>query len=100
MPKFLVTAVLLAALFLPVALFWLLISHSALDIRVAAAVSVAAGWLLNLAWASAVTRVAPVDPAQPQGDTFTIAARFGWVCPSVLVLLTWLAWRFTSGGAG
>jgi hypothetical protein len=78
------TALLLTALVLPVALFWLLKSRTRLSDLIAAAVAVVAGWAINLAWASVAHESIP------------IAARFGWVCPAVLVLLTWLVLRFMS----
>ena len=89
MEKFAVTALLLIALALPVVLFWLLRSRSRLGGPVAAAVAVATGWALNVAWAFVATK----DPPQAN-ETLSIAMRFGWVCPTVLVLFTWLVWRF------
>lgn len=96
MPGFMVdssaaTALLLMALVLPVVLFWLLRSRVRLRGMIAAAIAVAAGWALNVAWALVAAR----DAAQ-EGDTVAIAAGFGWLCPSVLVLLTWLAWHFAA----
>jgi len=79
-----VTILLLTALALPVAMFWLLKSRSGLSGLAAAAISVAAGWALNVAWAFAAH------------ESFAIAAAFGWICPTVLVLLTWLVWRFAT----
>jgi len=79
-----VTILLLTALALPVAMFWLLKSRSRLSGLAAAAISVAAGWALNLVWAFAAH------------ESFATAAAFGWVCPTVLVLLTWLVWRFAT----
>jgi len=76
------TALLVTALVLPVVLFWLLKSRARLNGWVAAAISVAGGWALNFAWASAAH------------ESTSIAARFGWVCPTVLVALTWLVMRF------
>jgi hypothetical protein len=76
------TALLLMALVLPVALFWLLRSRARLNGLVAAGIAVAAGWSLNFAWAFVAHESVP------------IAARFGWICPAVLVFLTWLVLRF------
>ena len=70
------------ALVLPVVLFWLLKSRSRLSGLVVAVIAVAVGWALNLAWASVAQ------------ESLAIAGAFGWVCPAVLVLLTWLVWRF------
>lgn len=88
------TALLLAALVLPVALFWLLKSRSRMNGLVAAAIAVATGWALNVAWALASQGSPSNAPSQANGDTLSIAIRFGWACPVVLVLLTWLVWRF------
>jgi len=76
------TVLLLTALVLPVVLFWLLKSRSRLNVPVVAGIAIAVGWALNLAWASAAH------------ESLAIAGAFGWVCPAVLVLLTWLVWRF------
>jgi len=78
------TILLLTALVLPIALFWLLKSRTSLSGPIAAAIAVAAGWGLNFAWASVAHESIPM------------AARFGWVCPTVLVLLTWLVLGFMS----
>ncbi|GAB3362030.1 hypothetical protein [Lysobacter tyrosinilyticus] len=76
------TVLLLAALTLPVVLFWLLKSRSRLSGLIAAAFAIAAGWALNLVWAFAAH------------ESLAIAGAFGWICPSILVGLTWLVWRF------
>jgi len=91
-----VTAILLTALALPVVLFWQLRSRARLKGAAAAAIAIAAGWMLNLAWAFAVEATTIRAPSQDGDDTLAIAALFGWVCPLVLVLLTWLVWRFTA----
>jgi hypothetical protein len=94
MEKFAVTALLLMALALPVGIFWLLRSRSRFNGPLAAAIAVATGWALNVAWAFASQGSAANGPSQANADTFSIAMRFGWACPAVLVLLTWLVWRF------
>ena len=91
MEKFASTALLLTALLLPVVLFWLLRSRSRLNGLAAATIAVATGWALNVAWAFTSQGS---DPSQTNGDTLSIAMRFGWACPTVLVFLTWLVWRF------
>ena len=88
------TALLLAALALPVVIFWLLRSRSRSNGWVAAAIAVAAGWALNVAWAFASQGNGANDPSQSNGDTISIAMHFGWACPTVLVFLTWLVLRF------
>lgn len=95
MEKFTVTALLVMALALPIALFLLLLSRFHLNVLVAAAVAVIAGWALNVAWALAAQRTAAAAP-RINGDTISIAAYFGWACPAVLVLLAWLVWRFVT----
>jgi hypothetical protein len=94
MAKFAVTALLLTALLLPVVLFWLLRSRLRMHVLAAAVIAVATGWALNVAWAFASQGSTANDPAQVNGDTLSIAMRFGWACPTVLVFLTWLVWRF------
>ena len=73
---------LITALVLPVVLFWLLKSRSRLGGLAVAVIAVAAGWALNLAWASAAH------------ESLVVAGAFGWVCPTALVSITWLVWRF------
>ena len=94
MEKFVATALLLAAVLMPVVLFWLLRSRSRMNGLAAAAIAVATGWALNVAWAFASQGSATNDPSQVHGDTVSMAMRFGWACPTVLVFLTWLVWRF------
>ena len=80
------TVLLVTALVLPVVLFCLL-SRARLNGVVTAIIAVAAGWALNVAWASVAHESVP------------IAARFGWVCPAVLVFLSWLVLRIVKGRA-
>lgn len=96
MKKFSVTILLLAALVLPVALFLLLLPHFHLSVLVAAVIAIAADWALNIAWAYAVHKTASTDSSSDNGNTLSIASYFGWVCPTVLVLLTWLVWHFVA----
>lgn len=94
MNQIVVTALLVTALAGPVVLFWLLKSRSRLNGLVAAAIAVAVGWGLNVAWAYASQGSTSNDPSQAEGDNLSIAMFFGWACPTVLVFLTWLVWRF------
>ena len=87
------TALLVTALVVPVVLFWFLKWRRHRSGVTAVAVAVATGWALNLAWAFAARRSAPALPSSTDTDPVAIAAAFGWVCPLVLVLATWLAWR-------
>jgi len=66
---------------------------------VAAAIAVASGWALNVAWAFAAQGNTVKDQPQSSGNFLSIATRFGWACPTVLVLITWLVWRFVFGHA-
>lgn len=100
MEKFAVTALLFTALALPVVMFWLLRSRAHLNDLFAVAIAVAIGWALNVAWAFASQANAANDPSQSNADNLSIAMRFGWACPTVLVLLTWLVWRFKTRRAG
>ena len=93
MAKFTVTALLLSALVLPIVLFWQLSSHLLLGALAAAAIAVVSGWILNVSWAYA-TQATTAQNSQADGRTLKIAAAFGWVCPVVLVFLTWLVLRF------
>jgi uncharacterized PurR-regulated membrane protein YhhQ (DUF165 family) len=94
MEKFATTALLVMGVLLPVVLFWLLRSRSRLNGLAAAAIAVATGWALNVAWAYVSQSSTASDPSPVNGDTLSIALRFGWACPTVLVFLTWLVWRF------
>lgn len=94
MKKFATTALLLTALVAPIALFWLSRSRFRWNGLAAAAIAVATGWALNVAWAFASQGSAATD--QVSGNTLSIAMRFGWACPTVLVFLTWLVWHFMS----
>jgi hypothetical protein len=94
MKKFATTGLLLAALLLPVAVFWLLRSRSHVNGLAAAGIAVATGWALNVAWAFASQGGTTNAPSQVNEDTLSIAMRFGWACATVLVLITWLVWHF------
>jgi hypothetical protein len=88
------------ALALPVVIFWLLRSRSRFNGPLAAAIAVATGWALNVAWAFTSQGSTTNDPSQVNADTLSIAMRFGWASPTVLVLHTWLVWRFKTRRAG
>jgi uncharacterized PurR-regulated membrane protein YhhQ (DUF165 family) len=94
MENFAVTGLLVAALILPIALFLLLRLRFRLAGLVAAATAVAAGWVLNVAWAFVAQGTATQDPSQ--GNTLSIAADFGWASPTVLVLAPWLVWHLVT----
>ncbi|RDZ28040.1 hypothetical protein [Lysobacter silvisoli] len=83
-------ALLLVALMLPVTMFLLLKLRTRMRGLLAAAVSVAAGWAFNVAYAYAVQTTASPDASQSTEGYVGIAALFGWACPTVLVLVTWL----------
>lgn len=105
MKRPLAIVLLVVALVAPVAGFLRLAAMPGMQHWLAAVVAVAAGWALNVAWALAVERAEAAQfaqfaqarqaaqaaaPADERGRTLAIAARFGWICPSVLVLLAWL----------
>jgi len=90
------TALLLTSLALPIALFSLLWSRFHLNGLVAAAIAVAIGWGLNVAWAFAAQGTTTQDPSQANAGTQSIATRFGWLCPAVLVVLAWIIWHFVT----
>lgn len=93
MDTLIVTALLLIALVLPVVLFWSLRTRTRLHGLLAAALAVAMGWALNLAWAFASQSTAADATSAADGDTVAIALRFGWACPAVLIFIAWLVWR-------
>ena len=88
------TTLLLVSLVTPIVVFWTLRARARMRASVAAAISVAAGWVLNVAWAFAVQATTANDAARVDDDPLAIAAGLGWLCPSLLVLLSWLALRF------
>lgn len=88
-----VTAVLVVALVLPVALFWWMKSRTRLHGLATGAIAVGVGWALNIAWAMAGQGAMPGDAAPMEGDPVSIATALGWACPTLLVLLAWLAWH-------
>ena len=96
METFAVTALLITALALPVVLFLLLRLRSRLSSLTAAAIAVAAGWAFNLVYAFVTQEITAKDPSQANDGSLAIAAMFGWACPTVLVLLTWLVLRFAT----
>ena len=87
---------LLTALALPVVLFWALRSSLRWSGRAAAALAIGVGWAANLAYAFALRQFPSAGASQAAGDSVAIAAGFGWVCPSILIFLSWLAWRLAT----
>jgi hypothetical protein len=97
MKKLTANVLLLVALVLPVALFLGLLSRGLLGDLSAAVVSVVTGWALNVAWAYTAVG-SNVQATADEGQNYvTVATRYGWACPAVLVLITWLVWRFVLG---
>ncbi|GAB3090767.1 hypothetical protein GCM10027159_03950 [Lysobacter terrae] len=96
MGKISTTILLLVALAAPVALLLLLWQQFHLQPLVAAAIAVATGWALNVAWAFAAQGTVSTDPSPASRNALSIAVYFGWACPVVLVLLTWLVWRLVA----
>jgi hypothetical protein len=95
---------LLLALIAPVAVFLLLASRFGMNGWIAAIVAVAAGWALNVAWAFAVEKADAQGSPEPRGNTLSVAKRFGWACPAVLIPLAWfvcgMAWASPAKDAG
>lgn len=96
MQSFATNAVLLIALALPVLQFLWLKTRSRFSGRIAAASAIAAGWALNVAYAHLVQRTATGSQIAEAESFVGIAALFGWACPTVLVLLTWLLWSLVT----
>ncbi|UHQ24882.1 hypothetical protein LVB77_09485 [Lysobacter sp. 5GHs7-4] len=86
----------MTALVLPVLLFLWLKARGRLSGRVAAAIAVASGWALNVAYAYRVRSAASASEIAQTEGFVGIAALFGWACPTVLVLLTWLIWHLAT----
>lgn len=82
-------ALFIASLIVPIVLFWWLRTRSRVKSLIAAAITIAIGWGLNLAWAS----VAGNELSNGDMDTMAIATKFGWFCPTFLVAVTWVAYR-------
>jgi hypothetical protein len=100
METFSTTVLLLVALALPVVLFLVFRPRSRTRRLLAAAVAIAAGWAFNVAFVVASEAMAANHAAPPEPSNLAIAANFGWACPLVLVLVTWLAWHVATRGAG
>ena len=96
MGKITANALILTALVVPIALFWQIGAHSALSTVAVAAIAVAAGWALNVAWAFAANKTIAQDATPGSAGNLKIALAFGWACPVVLVFLTWLVLRFAA----
>ncbi|AXK72823.1 hypothetical protein DWG18_11395 [Lysobacter sp. TY2-98] len=86
--------VLVVALAAPIALF-LVLSAEDVNGYVAAGLSVSAGWLLNFAWA-----LSAFDHRSESRRTVSIAVRYGWACPAVLVIAVAIAQRLADWPVG
>lgn len=93
METFTITILWLTALALPVIVFLVFRPHTRLYNALAALVAITAGWSFNSAYAFAAQAITAREPSGVNGAANAFAAIFGWVVPSILVLLTWLAWR-------
>ena len=76
------TGLLLAAMLVPIVIFWGLATRAGAARAGTFAIAIVAGWIFCVLWAFAA------------GESVAIAAGFGWFCPSVIVIATWLVWRF------
>ena len=100
MQKLVASALLITGLVLPIVLFWLLRSQAKLNSFAVVAIAVATGWAFNVAWALTSQGSTTNDSSQVGEDMLSMAIRFGWFCPTVVVLLTWLVWYLKSRFAG
>ncbi|KAF1714461.1 hypothetical protein [Pseudoxanthomonas wuyuanensis] len=94
MERFAISVLWLTALALPVIVFLLFRPRSHLRCLFAAIAAVATGWSFNFAYAIAAQAITAKDVSGINGAAHAFAALFGWVLPTFLVLLTWLAWGF------
>lgn len=94
MDSFATTVLFLTAIALPAVLFLLFRPRSRLKRACAAIIAIALGWSFNVACVVATQSIA--GPSKIDGDILDIAIAYGWACPSVLVLLTWLAWHLAT----
>ena len=78
------------AVITPIVLF-LVLWGEGLNRFVAAAISVVAGWILGVAWA-----LTAFDHRNGDRRNIAIATRYGWACPTVLVLGSWIARHFAA----
>jgi len=96
MENFATAVLLLTALALPVVLFLLFRPRSHLRALIATAVGVAAGWSFNVAYVFATEAIAAKGPSQVDSSNLAIAVTYGWACPLILVVITWVVWHFAT----
>lgn len=94
MTAFANAVLLLTALVLPVLLFVLFRPRTRGKTLLAAAVAIAAGWAFNVACIVAMQALSVGEGTPADPSMVSVATRFGWACPGVLVLLTALMWRW------
>jgi len=88
MTKSSANAVLVIAVVAPVVIFALL-AGAGLPHHVAALVAVILGWSLSMSWARAAGSAALSGDQVERAQALKVAVRFGWICPALLVGLTW-----------
>ena len=96
MTAFANAVLLLAALALPVLVFMLFRPRTRAATLLAAALAIALGWAFNVACVVALQALAVGEGTPADPSMLAVATRFGWACPSVLVLLTALVWRWVA----
>ena len=96
MEKFADLVLLFTALALPVVLFLLFRPRSRSAAALALVVAVAVGWSFNVAYIFTTETSAVKDPSQLNGENLAIAVNYGWVCPLVFALFTWIVWHFAT----
>jgi hypothetical protein len=88
--------VLLIAIAVPIVVFWTTRARFDWKVWKSAALAIVLGWAMNVIWAS-MAQNAPTAPAD--SDLMTIAVGFGWICPLLLVAMTWLTLRLSGRGS-
>lgn len=81
----------ITSLTLPALVFFAFRSHRWSTDVIAAAVGVVSGWLLNIAYVVAAQAITIRDPSEVNGAASAFGLVLGWVLPSILVILTWIA---------
>lgn len=82
------------ALALPIVLFLLFRPRSRAGLLTSATLAIAAGWAFNVAYVIATQTINADHPADDNGAALSMVFTFGWACPLVLVLVTWVIRRF------
>lgn len=93
MTAFANAVLLLTAVLLPLLLFLLLRARSRGGNALAAVVAIGAGWAFNVACIVAMQALAAAAGEAADPALVSVATRFGWVCPTLLVGVAWVVRR-------